>query len=518
MEEELKNLIDDKWHWRVKKISERDFLAAFPNKQILEAFSRSKGCKMALYNTWATFSPSTRDPAASSVLETGWVQLSNIPGGAVNVEGVTAIAELAGEVLAVDELSLIKEGPARVKMQAREIEKLRGYLEISINGVGYDIKFTPERPSGRAQSSKPQPPPPKRPADDHSDEEDDEDLLDSDEERARKSNKSRGRDSSDSKQRKEGSHRGKQAAITNEQEEMQKNQSQLEEEVAEPRPIAVFDPTAGQIVNLETFQKERVEPILNSEQQEDEPGEDQTPRRVPTEDFYNVHTDGGGSRLIPKDKWPRLELLEEKNVRTEEILKPEELMVSQESLGLGEVEEEERDAMTVETRAEKGEEENWERALQSKRRTSKKRRFFPAVAARTSSRVDGIKHRGAHMAVDPGASQTPLNSFTILNSCENEDLENIAISCDVSLGDSKVEIKETLDIMKLEELARAAIAEAKYRQRMEQALAENHALEGENLELQVTNNDQRGVQEQDISKKQTRGGKRFKAQQGTETN
>lgn len=65
MEAELKNLIDEKWEWKVRKISDKEFLAVFPNKQILEVFSKSAGVTMALFNTWATISPSTRDPASS---------------------------------------------------------------------------------------------------------------------------------------------------------------------------------------------------------------------------------------------------------------------------------------------------------------------------------------------------------------------------------------------------------------------------------------------------------------------
>ncbi|CAO2172928.1 unnamed protein product [Urochloa humidicola] len=176
MEEELKNLIDDKWKWKVRKVAEKDFLVVFPNNQILDAFSRSKGCKMGLYNTWATFSKSTRDPSASSYLETRWVQLFNAPDRARNVDAATLIAELAGDVLAVDELSLIREGPVRVRMQAREIEKLRGYIEIFIDGVGREIKFVPEREHGKAVAGN-QPPPPKKPDDNFDEGDDDDDLL-----------------------------------------------------------------------------------------------------------------------------------------------------------------------------------------------------------------------------------------------------------------------------------------------------------------------------------------------------
>ncbi|PVH38661.1 hypothetical protein PAHAL_5G320300 [Panicum hallii] len=125
MDQELKNLIDEKWNWKVRKISESDYLAIFPNIMILDTFSRSKGFELALFNISESVSHSDLDPFASAVLQTRWVQLSNIPDMAKNTDAVTLIGELAGEVIAVDEVSLIKEGPVRVKLRARGMEKLK---------------------------------------------------------------------------------------------------------------------------------------------------------------------------------------------------------------------------------------------------------------------------------------------------------------------------------------------------------------------------------------------------------
>lgn len=115
---------------------------------------------MAVYNTWATVFPSFRDPSSSSTLQKGWVQMFNIPDQASNVEAATLIGELAGEVITVDELSLIKEEPVRIKLQAREIEKIQGFVEVFIEGTGYEIKFVPEKMS-KPHVTRPPPPPPR---------------------------------------------------------------------------------------------------------------------------------------------------------------------------------------------------------------------------------------------------------------------------------------------------------------------------------------------------------------------
>lgn len=121
------------------------------------------------------------------------------------------------------------------------------------------------------------------------------------------------------------------------------------------------------------------------------------------------------------------------------------------------------------------------------------------MAVRKSSRAskeDYINIKDGGRTQNAGMLQTTLNSFTILNSCDNEELENIAKNCDIKLGGNIVESHEIIDSMKLEELARAALAEANYRSHSEARLIDSHSLEGENLELQVTDNTQRGVTQQ----------------------
>jgi hypothetical protein len=101
---------------------------------------------MALHKIFVTVTPTNISPAASSVLQEGWVQMYDIPDEAKGLEAVTAIAERAGEVIVVDEVSLIKIGPARVKIRARDISKVKGFLEIFIEGIGHYIRFIPELP------------------------------------------------------------------------------------------------------------------------------------------------------------------------------------------------------------------------------------------------------------------------------------------------------------------------------------------------------------------------------------
>ena len=51
IEEELKNLFDAKWDWKVRKVSKDEYITVFPKRDTLEAFSKLKGIELALYNT-----------------------------------------------------------------------------------------------------------------------------------------------------------------------------------------------------------------------------------------------------------------------------------------------------------------------------------------------------------------------------------------------------------------------------------------------------------------------------------
>jgi hypothetical protein len=185
IEKELKHLIDGSWQWRVRKLNDCEYLATFPNKKILETFSRSNGLELAIYNISIMISTSDMDPEVSALLQTGWVRLTNVPNPARNVEGITAIAELAGEVISVDEVTLIRDEPIRVKIRAREIAKINGSVEYFVEGVGFFIKFTPEARAQRGPSDKQLPHHKKRDDDDLDDEEEDT-LFDSDDDPIKK--------------------------------------------------------------------------------------------------------------------------------------------------------------------------------------------------------------------------------------------------------------------------------------------------------------------------------------------
>jgi hypothetical protein len=68
-----------------------------------------------------------------------WSAYNCVQGG-----GVKKVVILAGEPLVVNELSLIKTGPVRVKIKCRNPHTLWGFFRIFFNGVGHNIRFVYE--------------------------------------------------------------------------------------------------------------------------------------------------------------------------------------------------------------------------------------------------------------------------------------------------------------------------------------------------------------------------------------
>ena len=87
---------------------------------------------------------------------------------------------------------------------------------------------------------------------------------------------------------------------------------------------------------------------------------------------------------------------------------------------------------------------------------------------------------------------TSSNAFDVLNSVDEETWENIATDCDIILGGNIEVISSTLSTIQLEEMVRAAIAEANYKSSLDAKMGSSHVLEGENLELSYIYNSHRG--------------------------
>ncbi|CAD6266520.1 unnamed protein product [Miscanthus lutarioriparius] len=144
VDKELKNLVRDKWDFKVKQIHHQEFLVVFLDKGSLDTFTKLVEFQMSLYRLKGRLERTVRDSKTSSLLLTVWIKVHGVPDFAREVEAMKEIVGLVAEPLVVDELSLIRNEPVRVQGRCRNPGAIRGSIEIFFNGIGKLIRFEVE--------------------------------------------------------------------------------------------------------------------------------------------------------------------------------------------------------------------------------------------------------------------------------------------------------------------------------------------------------------------------------------
>lgn len=70
LNEELRLVVDDKWNFQARRMTDTEFLVVFPDKGTLETFTRFADFDLSIYNLNVKISKSSIDPSTSSVLHT----------------------------------------------------------------------------------------------------------------------------------------------------------------------------------------------------------------------------------------------------------------------------------------------------------------------------------------------------------------------------------------------------------------------------------------------------------------
>ena len=132
------------WDFKVRKMDHQEYLTVFPDKNMLDTFIMLTGFEMSLFGLKGCIFKSFMDPESSSVLHTVWIKIHKIPDIAKDFESVKEITNLVAEPLVVDELSLIRAEPIRVKVRCRNPSTIKGSIEVFFNGVGVFLRFEVE--------------------------------------------------------------------------------------------------------------------------------------------------------------------------------------------------------------------------------------------------------------------------------------------------------------------------------------------------------------------------------------
>lgn len=158
IDRDLKNLVDDEWDFKVKRLANGDYIASFPDVLSVEMFSKLNSVDLALYGLKVKIDKTNIQATTSSMLLPTWVRIYGIPDFAKMEEVVKDLASHAAEPIMVDLASLEGERPVRVHVNCRDPSKLRGFVEVFFNGMRYKLQFVSEDPQGQNQGGQGGPP------------------------------------------------------------------------------------------------------------------------------------------------------------------------------------------------------------------------------------------------------------------------------------------------------------------------------------------------------------------------
>jgi hypothetical protein len=261
---------------------------------------------MSLFGLKGKIVKSFMDPETSSILHTVWIKIHKIPDIARDVESVKEITNLVAEPLVVDELSLIRAEPVRVKARCRNPSAIKGVIEVFFNGVVVFLRFEVEEPLGGSKRGKGGPPPgPGKPDDPHN--------KDSD-------NNYKGDKSKKSLTKFDRMGRMDREKDTNHDESMEEDLEPVDSKINTEQmvnttttPLAAFHPKVGLIdMRSKPSVGEKAEGYETScyskhvQARQQELNEEQI--MIPSESQVVVHG-VDGAYLMEKDRWPKLVLV-----------------------------------------------------------------------------------------------------------------------------------------------------------------------------------------------------------------
>ncbi|KAK1677133.1 hypothetical protein QYE76_037981 [Lolium multiflorum] len=139
--DELKNLLDGSWDWRVAKVSEKEFSVRFPSRETLRMSTRRGKIYLPLSKLDVDIREAFVNPRPGKAMPPVWVQLTGLPGDLMERERLMAALTMVGRPLDVDELSVKKwkTEPVRVRFQCRFPERIKGTIVLCVNGEPYTV-------------------------------------------------------------------------------------------------------------------------------------------------------------------------------------------------------------------------------------------------------------------------------------------------------------------------------------------------------------------------------------------
>jgi hypothetical protein len=161
---ELKHLVDEAWDWQVVKVSESEFSVRFLSRETLRMSTRSGKIFLPLSQSEAKIREAFLEVRSGKAFPSVWVQISGLPKDLMTKDRIMAALTMIGRPMDVDELSIKKHEtePVRVRFQCRFHERIKGSIQLCVNGEPFTIGLVAElggRGGGGSGSGGPPKPP-----------------------------------------------------------------------------------------------------------------------------------------------------------------------------------------------------------------------------------------------------------------------------------------------------------------------------------------------------------------------
>ena len=130
------------WDWQVVQISEFEFSVVFPSKECLRMIASCTSFTLPLNQLVVSVKAASCSGTAVGPLSQVWVLIDDLPAGLRSSAFLMSFGVLIGKPIEVDEDSLNKVGPARMKVWCVDPERVYGSIDIfpSPNGIKLRVR------------------------------------------------------------------------------------------------------------------------------------------------------------------------------------------------------------------------------------------------------------------------------------------------------------------------------------------------------------------------------------------
>ena len=140
---ELRYIAESEWDWKVRRLSETEFLITIPSMAVLKLLQKMGQFKFTCYDITASVAETTMEPDSFAVRATNWVRASGVPKIARKEIAMMELAYLVGDPEEVYLPSLAWKD-VWIRVACRDATKIEGTSDVFINRQGYKITWHTE--------------------------------------------------------------------------------------------------------------------------------------------------------------------------------------------------------------------------------------------------------------------------------------------------------------------------------------------------------------------------------------